>query len=129
MRHGQRFCNRIEAGGRVSGVVRLALEVTDSESTAGRLVAAGAAAGRAAGDHALGRPQCARPSSGRNAADAVRRRARAVAASLLRQSMPSRAIAIEATRSAAISRLNPRNARGVRKNRAAVTPRESKAPR
>ena len=36
--------------------------------------------------------------------------------------MPSRAIAIEATRSAAISRLNPRSARGVRKNRAAVTP-------
>ena len=35
--------DRIEASGRVSGVVRLALEVTDSESTAGRLIAAGAA--------------------------------------------------------------------------------------
>ena len=34
--------DRIEAGDRVSGAVRLALEVTDSESTARRLVAAGA---------------------------------------------------------------------------------------
>ncbi len=34
--------DRIEAGQRVSGPVRLALEVTDSESTARRLVAAGA---------------------------------------------------------------------------------------
>jgi catechol 2,3-dioxygenase-like lactoylglutathione lyase family enzyme len=34
--------DRIEAGRRVSGTVRLALEVTDSESTARRLVAAGA---------------------------------------------------------------------------------------
>jgi len=34
--------DRIEAGGRVSGAVRLAFEVTDSESTARRLVAAGA---------------------------------------------------------------------------------------
>jgi methylmalonyl-CoA/ethylmalonyl-CoA epimerase len=34
--------DRIEAGRRVSGSVRLALEVTDSESTARRLVAAGA---------------------------------------------------------------------------------------
>ncbi len=34
--------DRIEAGYRVSGTVRLALEVTDSESTAQRLVAAGA---------------------------------------------------------------------------------------
>ena len=34
--------DRIEARGRVSGAVRLALEVTDSESTARRLVAAGA---------------------------------------------------------------------------------------
>ena len=32
----------IEAGGRVSGTVRFALEVADSESTAERLVAAGA---------------------------------------------------------------------------------------
>jgi uncharacterized glyoxalase superfamily protein PhnB len=35
--------DRIEAGQRVSGTVRLALEVTDSESIARRLVAAGAA--------------------------------------------------------------------------------------
>src|SRR5438876_7355256 len=35
--------DRIEAGERVSGTVRLALEVTDSESIARRLVAAGAA--------------------------------------------------------------------------------------
>ncbi len=35
--------DRIEAGRRVSGTVRLALEVPDSESTARRLVAAGAA--------------------------------------------------------------------------------------
>jgi methylmalonyl-CoA/ethylmalonyl-CoA epimerase len=34
--------DRIEAGRRVSGAVRLALEVTDSDSTAQRLVAAGA---------------------------------------------------------------------------------------
>jgi catechol 2,3-dioxygenase-like lactoylglutathione lyase family enzyme len=34
--------DRIEAGRRVSGTVRLALEVTDSDSTAQRLVAAGA---------------------------------------------------------------------------------------
>lgn len=34
--------DRIEAGRRVSGTVGLALEVTDSESTARRLVAAGA---------------------------------------------------------------------------------------
>jgi lactoylglutathione lyase len=34
--------DRIEAGRRVSGTVRLALEVTDSEATARRLVAAGA---------------------------------------------------------------------------------------
>ena len=34
--------DRIEAGRRASGTVRLALEVTDSESTARRLVAAGA---------------------------------------------------------------------------------------
>lgn len=34
--------DRIEAGRRVSGTVRLALEVTDSESTARRLVEAGA---------------------------------------------------------------------------------------
>lgn len=34
--------DRIEAGGRVSGAVRLALAVADSESTARRLVAAGA---------------------------------------------------------------------------------------
>ena len=34
--------DRIEAGGRVSGTVRLAFEVSDSEATAGRLVAAGA---------------------------------------------------------------------------------------
>ena len=34
--------DRIEAGARVSGPVRLALEVTDSEATARRLVAAGA---------------------------------------------------------------------------------------
>jgi catechol 2,3-dioxygenase-like lactoylglutathione lyase family enzyme len=34
--------DRIEAGRRVSGTVRLALEVTDSDSTARRLVAAGA---------------------------------------------------------------------------------------
>jgi len=34
--------DQIEAGGRVSGVVRLALEVGDSEETARRLVAAGA---------------------------------------------------------------------------------------
>jgi methylmalonyl-CoA/ethylmalonyl-CoA epimerase len=34
--------DRIEAGRRVSGTVRLALEVTDSESTAKKLVAAGA---------------------------------------------------------------------------------------
>ena len=34
--------DRIEAGRRVSGTVRLALEVTDSESTARKLVAAGA---------------------------------------------------------------------------------------
>jgi methylmalonyl-CoA/ethylmalonyl-CoA epimerase len=34
--------DQIEAGRRVSGTVRLALEVADSESTAGRLVAAGA---------------------------------------------------------------------------------------
>jgi methylmalonyl-CoA/ethylmalonyl-CoA epimerase len=34
--------DRIEAGRRVSGPVRLALEVTDSEATARRLVAAGA---------------------------------------------------------------------------------------
>ncbi len=34
--------DRIEAGRRISGTVRLALEVTDSESTARRLVAAGA---------------------------------------------------------------------------------------
>jgi catechol 2,3-dioxygenase-like lactoylglutathione lyase family enzyme len=34
--------DRIEAGRRVSGTVRLALEVSDSESTAQRLVAAGA---------------------------------------------------------------------------------------
>ena len=34
--------DRIEAGGRVSGTIRLALEVVDSESTAERLVAAGA---------------------------------------------------------------------------------------
>ena len=36
--------DRIEAGRRVSGAVRLALEVTDSEATARRLVAAGAEA-------------------------------------------------------------------------------------
>jgi catechol 2,3-dioxygenase-like lactoylglutathione lyase family enzyme len=36
--------DRIEAGRRVSGTVRLALEVTDSDSTARRLVAAGAEA-------------------------------------------------------------------------------------
>ena len=35
--------DRIEAGRRVSGAVRLALEVPDSEATARRLVAAGAA--------------------------------------------------------------------------------------
>lgn len=35
--------DRIEAGSRVSGPVRLAFEVADSESTAQRLVAAGAA--------------------------------------------------------------------------------------
>jgi len=35
--------DRIEAGGRVSGTVRLALEVEDSEDAARRLVAAGAA--------------------------------------------------------------------------------------
>jgi catechol 2,3-dioxygenase-like lactoylglutathione lyase family enzyme len=35
--------DEIEAGQRVSGTVRLALEVRDSESIAGRLVAAGAA--------------------------------------------------------------------------------------
>jgi methylmalonyl-CoA/ethylmalonyl-CoA epimerase len=35
--------DRIEAGRRVSGTVRLALEVEDSEETARRLVAAGAA--------------------------------------------------------------------------------------
>ncbi len=34
--------DRIEAGRRVSGTVRLALEVTDSEATARRLVVAGA---------------------------------------------------------------------------------------
>jgi methylmalonyl-CoA/ethylmalonyl-CoA epimerase len=34
--------DRIEAGRRVSGVVRLALEVENSEETAGQLVAAGA---------------------------------------------------------------------------------------
>ena len=34
--------DRIEVGKRVSGVVRLALEVTDSETTASRLVEAGA---------------------------------------------------------------------------------------
>jgi catechol 2,3-dioxygenase-like lactoylglutathione lyase family enzyme len=34
--------DRIEAGRRVSGTVRFALEVTDSEATARRLVAAGA---------------------------------------------------------------------------------------
>ncbi len=34
--------DRIEAGRRVSGAVRLALDVTDSEATAARLVAAGA---------------------------------------------------------------------------------------
>ncbi len=34
--------DRIEAGRRVSGTVRLALEVADSDSTAHRLVAAGA---------------------------------------------------------------------------------------
>ncbi len=34
--------DRIEAGRRVSGTVRLALEVSDSEATARRLVAAGA---------------------------------------------------------------------------------------
>jgi lactoylglutathione lyase len=34
--------DEVEAGGRVSGTVRLALEVSDSESTARRLVAAGA---------------------------------------------------------------------------------------
>lgn len=34
--------DRVEAGRRVSGTVRLALEVTDSEATARRLVAAGA---------------------------------------------------------------------------------------
>jgi uncharacterized glyoxalase superfamily protein PhnB len=36
--------DRIEAGRRVSGTVRLALEVTDSDATALRLVAAGAKA-------------------------------------------------------------------------------------
>jgi catechol 2,3-dioxygenase-like lactoylglutathione lyase family enzyme len=36
--------DRIEAGHRVSGTVRLAFEVTDSEATASRLVAAGAEA-------------------------------------------------------------------------------------
>jgi catechol 2,3-dioxygenase-like lactoylglutathione lyase family enzyme len=35
--------DQIEAGGRVSGVVRLALEVADSEETARQLLAAGAA--------------------------------------------------------------------------------------
>jgi lactoylglutathione lyase len=35
--------DRVEAGRRVSGTVRLALEVIDSEATARRLVAAGAA--------------------------------------------------------------------------------------
>jgi catechol 2,3-dioxygenase-like lactoylglutathione lyase family enzyme len=37
------YVDRIEAGRRVSGSVRLAVEVADSEETAGRLVAAGAA--------------------------------------------------------------------------------------
>jgi catechol 2,3-dioxygenase-like lactoylglutathione lyase family enzyme len=36
--------DRVEAGRRVSGTVRLALEVTDSEATARRLIAAGAEA-------------------------------------------------------------------------------------
>jgi catechol 2,3-dioxygenase-like lactoylglutathione lyase family enzyme len=37
-----RFVDSIEAGRRVSGTVRLAVEVTDSDETAARLVAAGA---------------------------------------------------------------------------------------
>ena len=36
------YVDRIETGGRVSGPVRLAFEVPDSEEVAGRLIAAGA---------------------------------------------------------------------------------------
>ena len=49
--------DRIEAGRRVSGTVRLAFEVADSESTAERLVAAGAERVAAPGHAAVGRPQ------------------------------------------------------------------------
>ena len=46
----------IEAGRRVSGTVRLALQVADSEDIAERLVAGRRRAGRAAGRDTVGRP-------------------------------------------------------------------------
>ena len=60
----------IEAGRRVSGTVRLALRVADSEDMAARLVAR-RRAGHATGHDTVGRPQ--RPGSGtrRDATDAV----------------------------------------------------------
>jgi methylmalonyl-CoA/ethylmalonyl-CoA epimerase len=68
--------DQIEAGRRVSGPVRLALEVDDSEVTARRLVAGGCGSRRRAGDDALGRPQRSRSRSRWDAAHALHTRLR-----------------------------------------------------
>jgi len=62
--------DEVEAGRRVSGPVRLAVEVADSEKTA-RPRRGRRRPGRGAGDDALGRPQRPRPHPRRDAAHAV----------------------------------------------------------